>query len=155
MSSYVTLGGYIIIPSLSVLCTPCTSIMKALLLCLQLPILSTGEGVGCLVCLCEGVSAVSGRWRVEECGGEGGGGEGGRVRRLVFLSTSHLVQTEMRLRPGIACSDTSTQYTPWCSFLHRLSLTSAYPSTVVYPKYALSISQVVLLLAYYIFVIYI
>ena len=43
---------------------------------IQLPVLSTGEGVGCRVCLCEGVSSVSGRWRVEECEeeeGEGGG----------------------------------------------------------------------------------
>ena len=65
----------------------------------QLPVLSTGEGVGCRVCLCDGVSSMSGRWRVEECGGKGGEGE--RVRRLVFMNTSHLVQTEMRLRPGI------------------------------------------------------
>ena len=46
---------------------------------------------------------MSGRWRVEECGGGGeeeGEGEGRRVRRLVFVKTSHLVQTEMRLRPG-------------------------------------------------------
>ena len=58
------------------------------------------------MCLCEGVSSVSGQWRVEECGGGGGvegeeEEEGKRVRRLVFVKTSHLVQTEMRLRPGI------------------------------------------------------
>ena len=43
---------------------------------------------------------VSGKWRVEECGG--GDGEEGeeRVRRLVFVKTAHLVQTEMRLIPG-------------------------------------------------------
>ena len=47
-----------------------------------------------------GVSVVSGKWRVEECGG--GDGEEGeeRVRRLVFVKTAHLVQTEMRLIPG-------------------------------------------------------
>lgn len=54
--------------------------------------------------MCEGVSSVSGRWRVEECGGEGEGGGGGesegRIRRLVFAETSTLVQTEMRLIPG-------------------------------------------------------
>ena len=38
---------------------------------------------------------------MEECGGEeGGGGEGERVRRLVFLDTPHLVQTEIRLQPN-------------------------------------------------------
>ena len=64
------------------------------------------------MCLCEGVSSVSGQWRVEECGGGGGvegeeeEEEGKRVRRLVFVKTSHLVQTEMRLRPGTL----NTQY---------------------------------------------
>ena len=68
---------------------------------IQLPVLSTGEGVGCRVCLCEGVSLVSGRWRVEECEeGEGEGGGEGKVRRLVFTETSRIIQTEMRLRPG-------------------------------------------------------
>ena len=39
---------------------------------------------------------------MEECGGEGeGGGLDGRVRRLVFADTYSLVQTEMRLKPGI------------------------------------------------------
>ena len=75
----------------------------SLVFLVKLPILSTGEGVGRRVCLCEGVSSVSGGWRVEECGGgtgEEGEEEGERVRRLVFVKTSHLVQTEMRLRPG-------------------------------------------------------
>ena len=50
------------------------------------------------MCQCEGVSSVSGRWRVEEVGG----GEGmGKVRRFVFEDTCHLVQTEMRLKPGM------------------------------------------------------
>lgn len=66
--------------------------------CAQLPVLSTGEGLGSRVCLCDGVSVKSGRWRVEECGGEGE-----RVRRLVFVDTSDLVQTEVRLRPGTRC----------------------------------------------------
>ena len=71
---------------------------------IQLPVLSTGEGVGCRVCLCEGVSSVSGRWRVEECEEceeeEGEGGGEGKVRRLVFMETSRIIQTKMRLIPG-------------------------------------------------------
>ena len=76
----------------------------------KLPILSTGEGVGRRVCLCEGVSSVSGPWRVEECGGGSGEEEecqGERTRRLVFVKTSHLVQTEMRLRP---CEQPKSQF---------------------------------------------
>ena len=67
---------------------------------IQLPVLSTGEGVECRVCLCQGVSSVSGRWRVEECEEEEeeGGGEG-KVRRLVFTETSHI--DRKRFRPGI------------------------------------------------------
>ena len=61
----------------------------------QLPVLSTGQGLGYRACLCEGVSVKSGRWRVEECGEERE-----RVRRLVFSDAVDLIQTEVQLRPG-------------------------------------------------------
>ena len=52
------------------------------------------------MCQCEGVSSVSGQWKVEEVGG-GDGME--KVRRLVFEDSCRLaiVQTEMRLKPGM------------------------------------------------------
>ncbi len=58
----------------------------------QYPVLTLGDGLGSRVVLQEGNSTHSGRYVVEECteGEE-------RVRRLVFLDTPHLAQTEMRL----------------------------------------------------------
>ncbi len=54
--------------------------------------LTLGDGLGLRVVLQEGNSTHTGRYVVEECTeGEG------RVRRLVFLDTPHLAQTEMRL----------------------------------------------------------
>ena len=64
---------------------------------------------------------------MEECGGEegSGGGEGVRVRRLVFMATPHLAQTEMRTRAGkyiptCTCTCTCTRTCIWS--LPRLSV---------------------------------
>lgn len=51
------------------------------------------------MCLCEGISPVSGQWRVE-CVNEKGEGEV-TVRRLVFMKTYQLVQSEVRLKSGL------------------------------------------------------
>ena len=56
--------------------------------------------MGKRVCLYMRSSACSGQFSVEECGGEMGDGDGWRVRRLVFLATPHLAQTEMRMQAG-------------------------------------------------------
>ena len=63
----------------------------------QWPILAPGEGLGSRKVLFESSSAVSGKMVVEESEEEGGGG---RVRRLVFLCTPYLSQTEVRIVPG-------------------------------------------------------
>ena len=58
--------------------------------------LTLGDDLGSRVVLYEGHSSVSGGYVVEEC--EGGGGE--TVRRLIFTSTPHLAQTEVRMVQG-------------------------------------------------------
>ena len=62
----------------------------------QHPVLTLGDDLGSRVVLYEGHSPVSGGYVVEEC--EGGGGE--MVRRLIFTSTPHLAQTEVRMVQG-------------------------------------------------------
>ena len=62
----------------------------------QYPVLTLGDDLGSRVVLYEGHSPVSGGYVVEEC--EGGGGE--MVRRLIFTSTPHLAQTEVRMVQG-------------------------------------------------------
>ena len=62
----------------------------------QYPVLTLGDGLGSRLVLHEGHSSESGGYVVEEC--EGGGGE--VVRRLVFTSTPHLAQTEVRMVQG-------------------------------------------------------
>ena len=62
----------------------------------QYPVLTLGDDLGSRVVLYEGHSPVSGGYVVEEC--EGGGGE--TVRRLIFTSTPHLAQTEVRMVQG-------------------------------------------------------
>ena len=66
---------------------------------MQHPVLTLGDGLGSRVVLHEGSSVHSGGYVVEECDG-GEGGEGVRLRRLVFLSTQHLAQTEVHMVPG-------------------------------------------------------
>ena len=68
--------------------------------CSQYPVLTLGDGLGSRVVLHEGNSAHSGDYVVEECDGSEGG-EGVRVRRLVFLSSQHLAQTEVHMIPGM------------------------------------------------------
>jgi len=62
----------------------------------QYPVLTLGDGLGSRLVLHEGHSYESGGYVVEEC--EGGGGD--VVRRLVFTSTPHLAQTEVRMVQG-------------------------------------------------------
>ena len=62
----------------------------------QYPVLTLGDDLGSRVVLYKGHSPVSGGYVVEEC--EGGGGE--MVRRLIFTSTPHLAQTEVRVVQG-------------------------------------------------------
>ena len=61
--------------------------------------LTLGDGLGSRVVLHEGSSTHSGNYVVEECDRSEAGGEM-RVRRLVFLSSQHLTQTEVRMIPG-------------------------------------------------------
>ena len=70
-----------------------------LFLSIQYPVLTLGDGLGSRVVLHEGSSAHSRDYVVEECDG-GEGGEGVRLRRLVFLSTQHLAQTKVYMVPG-------------------------------------------------------
>jgi len=58
----------------------------------QYPVLTLGDGLGSRLVLHEGHSYESGGYVVEEC--EGGGGD--VVRRLVFTSTPHMAQTDVR-----------------------------------------------------------
>ena len=71
-----------------------------LLLCLQYPVLTLGDGLGSRVVLHEGSSTHSGDYVVEECDGNEAG-EVVRVRRLIFLSSQHLAQTEIHMVPGM------------------------------------------------------
>ena len=64
---------------------------------MQYPVLTLGDGLGSRVVLHEGSSAHSGGYVVEECDSS----EGVRVRRLVFLSSQHLAQTEVHMIPGM------------------------------------------------------
>jgi hypothetical protein len=66
---------------------------------MQHPVLTLGDGLGSRVVLHEGSSTHSGGYVVEECDG-GEGGEGVRLRRLVFLTSQHLAQTEVHMIPG-------------------------------------------------------
>ena len=61
--------------------------------------LTLGDGLGSRVVLHKGSSAHSGKYVVEECDSDEGG-EGVRLRRLVFLTTQHLAQTEVHMVPG-------------------------------------------------------
>jgi hypothetical protein len=63
---------------------------------MQHPVLTLGDGLGSRVVLHEGSSAHSGGYLVEECEG----GEGVRLRRLVFLNSQHLAQTELHMVTG-------------------------------------------------------
>ena len=58
--------------------------------------LTLGDGLGSRVVLHEGRSSHSGDYVVEECDN----GEGVRLRRLVFLTSRHLAQTEVHMVPG-------------------------------------------------------
>ena len=62
--------------------------------------LTLGDGLGSRVVLHEGSSAHSGGYVVEECDSSEVG-EGVRVRRLVFLNSQHLAQTEVHMIPGM------------------------------------------------------
>ena len=66
---------------------------------MQYPVLTLGDGLGSRVVLHEGSSAHSGGYVVEECD-SGEGGEGVRLRRLIFLTSQHLAQTEIYMVPG-------------------------------------------------------
>jgi hypothetical protein len=66
---------------------------------MQHPVLTLGDGLGSRVVLHEGSSAHSGDYVVEECDG-GEGGEGVRLRRLIFLNSQHLAQTEVHVVSG-------------------------------------------------------
>lgn len=59
--------------------------------------MTMGEGIGSRVILHEGSSDQSGPYVVEECEGDGGT----RLRRLVFLNSPSMSQTEMEIVPGI------------------------------------------------------
>ena len=61
----------------------------------QWPILTLGEGLGSREVLFESSSPLSGKVVVEESEDEGV-----RVRRLIFLCTPHLSQTEVRIFSG-------------------------------------------------------
>lgn len=63
----------------------------------QWPVLTLGEGLGSRQVLFEASSPVSGKLVVEESEEEHGGG---MVRRLVFLCSPHLSQTEVRIVTG-------------------------------------------------------
>ena len=80
-------------PTLSLLHSFTSSLLHSLT---QYPVLTLGDDLGSRVVLYEGHSPVSGAYVVEEC--EGGGGE--MVRRLIFTSTPHLAQTEVRMVQG-------------------------------------------------------
>ena len=58
---------------------------------------------GSRVVLHEGSSAHSGSYVVEECDSSEGG-EGVRLRRLIFLTSQHLAQTEVHMVPGTCMS---------------------------------------------------
>ena len=58
--------------------------------------MTMADGLGSRVVLHEGLSSLSGSYVVEECDGD----DDTRVRRLVFLSSPTVSQTEMRLVPG-------------------------------------------------------
>jgi hypothetical protein len=66
--------------------------------------------LGSRVVLHEGSSAHSGDYVVEECD-SGEGGEGVRLRRLVFLTSQHLAQTEVHMVTGTCthCTMSCTQ----------------------------------------------
>ena len=66
---------------------------------IQYPVLSLGDGLGSRVVLHEGSSVHSGRYVVEESD-SGDPGEGVRLRRLVFVSTPHLAQSEIQIIAG-------------------------------------------------------
>lgn len=59
------------------------------------PVLTLGDGLGSRVIVYKGCSSYSGEYVVEECDSKDG-----RVRRLVFLNTPHLAQTEVKLLQG-------------------------------------------------------
>ena len=61
------------------------------------PVLTLGDGLGSRVVVYKGCSSYSGEYVVEEC--DSGEGDG-RVRRLVFLNTPYLAQTEVKLLEG-------------------------------------------------------
>ena len=67
--------------------------------CSQYPVLTLGDGLGSRVVLHQGSSTHSGDYVVEECDSSKAGEEV-RVRRLVFLSSQHLAQTEVHMVPG-------------------------------------------------------
>ena len=62
--------------------------------------MTMGEGLGSRVVLHEGCSALSGPYVVEECDGDGGT----RIRRLVFLNSPSVSQTEVKIIQGICNS---------------------------------------------------
>ena len=66
---------------------------------MQYPVLTLGDGLGSRVTLHEGNSTNSGDYVVEECD-SGVSGEGVRLKRLVFLASQHLAQTEVQMVPG-------------------------------------------------------
>ena len=79
--------------------------------CSQYPVLTLGDGLGSRVVLHKGNSAHSGDYVVEECDGSESG-EGVRVRRLVFLSSQHLAQTEVHMIQTEVCSTYTQAYGP-------------------------------------------
>ncbi len=67
------------------------------MLCGQYPVMTLGEGLGSRVILHEGQSSLSGSYVIEECDGH----NGVRIRRLVFLDTPTVSQTEMKINTGM------------------------------------------------------
>lgn len=103
---------------------------KGLMHCLstspvQWPVLTLGEGLGCRRVLLEDSSPLSGGFVVEESEVTEGGGGGEWVRRLVFVDTSHLAQTEVKMRPGkVQCILT------WCEVVTLWRLVGMCSSSV-------------------------
>lgn len=63
---------------------------------LQYPVLSLGEGLGSRVVLHEGSMDNGDKYLVEECEGD----DNSRIRRLIFLQSPGLSQTEVRIISG-------------------------------------------------------
>ena len=65
----------------------------------QVPFLSLGEDIGNRTICLRGHSELSGDYVIEDVVGEGGD----TYRRLVFLSSQNIVQSEAKLKRGMCC----------------------------------------------------